>query len=231
MNGDDITELGWREWASVIVIGIAAAIVGWGEPRMPPSDDKDRSKEDLAPEFTRLVRMLKDRTQKQDWHTFPRDPDAASQPGLYSWWADNEARSLIGSVLGVEVPSLIYVGQAGAGDSTATLSSRILDRHFGGDASFSTLRRTLTSVLRKPLHLDLEAPGKLTAESNARVSTWMRAHLQVVIAPFGNRDLLERVERRAIGALDPPLNLKHVKLTKSRLLLKKLRSELGDGAN
>lgn len=30
-----------------------------------------------------------------------------SGPGLYSWWADDEARAIIGTVLGTGVPAMI----------------------------------------------------------------------------------------------------------------------------
>ena len=55
--------------------------------------------------------------------------------------------------LAVDV-GLIYAGQAGAGNSHATLGSRIRGNHLGSDIYGSTFRLTLASALRTSLALE-----------------------------------------------------------------------------
>lgn len=95
-----------------------------------------------------LAAALGDGRRAEPPASFPLDPNTASYPGLYSWWADDAARSTIAAQLGLAVPSLIYAGQAGATrwpsgtKSSATLKSRIRGNHIRGNASSSTFRLT-----------------------------------------------------------------------------------------
>src|SRR5437588_7226457 len=68
-----------------------------------------------------LVDRLKDRSHSESAATFPTDRAAVEYPGLYSWWADDEALSMLSTLFGVQMPPLIYAGQAGA---TSTRSRR-----------------------------------------------------------------------------------------------------------
>ena len=103
----------------------------------------------------RLVAVLSDSARAESLRKFPVDGGAAARPGLYSWWADTEARKQLGRILGTPMPSLIYVGQTGATQrrrgikSKSTLKHRIRT-HINGDASNSTFRLTISAILCEP---------------------------------------------------------------------------------
>lgn len=157
---------------------------------------------------------------------------AASRPGLYSWWADKEARDVIGLELGAEIGALIYAGQAGATrqpsgtPSKATLRSRIMQNHINGNACSSTFRLTLSAVLLRPLGLRVAKPGRLTPESRAAVSAWIRRHLRVATISFDNPDSLGEVEDAVLEFLDPPLNLDGRSSTPARRRITILRRQI-----
>jgi hypothetical protein len=160
------------------------------------------------------------------------DRKALTSAGLYSWWADEDAREVIGLALGTEIPPLIYVGQAGATKrpsgtpSQATLGSRIAGQHAGGNIGSSTFRLTISAILADALDLHCDATGSLRADSNATVTNWIREHLRVATVDVEDRDTLGALEAEIVGAIDPPLNLDHVPATPSRRRLKELRSNL-----
>src|SRR5437868_3720465 len=143
-----------------------------------------------------LVRRLSDPANSESAAGFPADRAATGYPGLYSWWADDEALSMLYRLFGVRMPSLIYVGQTGATStrsgrlSSATLHSRICKNHLGGNVGASTFRKTVSAVLLEPLALRLSGPACLDKPSNHAVSDWMRVHLRVVTAPYDDRVLL-----------------------------------------
>ncbi len=177
--------------------------------------------------------------------TLLADPAAAREPaminrggeydvaGLYSWWADDDARKIIGSVLGCEAPALVYVGQAGATKmpsgtrSSATLASRIAEQHAKGAIGASTFRKTIASIVIDELALEVENENRLVADSNRRLSSWIAEHLRVNPVPFDDRDRLGELEGRVVSALDPLLNLQHVAPTEPRQRLRRLRGALG----
>ncbi len=127
-------------------------------------------------EMERVSAILRDPSMAQPAADFPAGQAHADAAGLYSWWVDGEGRAIFVSQFGVPFPELIYAGQAGATSSragverSATLRSRITVNQIRGNIESSTFRQTLTAVLLDPLGLKLERPGKLAAESNARVS-------------------------------------------------------------
>jgi hypothetical protein len=180
-----------------------------------------------------LVNRLVDPANSEPASAFPADSVAAAHPGLYSWWGDDEALSLLSRRFGVRMPALIYAGQAGATSTRsrrvriATLQSRICSNHLGGNVGSSTFRKTLTALLLQPLGLRLSRPGCLEKASNDALSDWIRVHLRVVIAPYPDRDQLAEVEAIVLGRIDPPLNLKGMPLTLTRATLSALRSQLG----
>ncbi len=180
-------------------------------------------------------RILADEASSCPPALFPSDPTVASNPGLYSWWADGEARRQIGAVLHFEVPPLIYAGQAGATQwpsarkSSATLASRIRANHINGNASSSTFRLTISAILMDPLELSVAKPGRLNPGDRKRVSTWIREHLKVSIAPYADRDSLEELEKQLLEALDPPLNLQGMPSTPIRTRLSQLRKRITNG--
>jgi hypothetical protein len=165
--------------------------------------------------------------------TFPVDARAAANPGLYSWWGDDDGRAVLASALEVDaLPPLLYAGQAGATKwpsgkrSNATLRSRIGQQHIRGNARSSTFRLTLSTILLVEFGLTPAPGGRLTPDSNRVVSEWIAAHLRVAIVPFTDRDRLGVVEAAVVGRLDPPLNLDHCASSAIRSRLTELRRAL-----
>ena len=118
-----------------------------------------------------LVDRLTDPINSESAAMFPADPVATEYPGLYSWWADDEALNILSTLFGVRMPSLIYAGQAGATSTrsrrirSATLRSRICTNHLSGNVGSSTFRKTLTAVLLEPLALGFLGPQHLDKAS------------------------------------------------------------------
>lgn len=129
-------------------------------------------------------------------------------PGLYSWWADKPALNVFKEVLDVELPELIYAGQAGASKNVnrATLGSRIA-LHTHGTIGASTFRRTLGAILREPLKLTLNALELRYPSSERTLSEWIRSHLWVAVFPYSDRRSLATLEESVLKILDPPFNL------------------------
>ena len=177
----------------------------------------------------RVVTLLSDPRRSEHPRAFPADSLAADHAGLYSWWADAEARELFLRASGYPVGKLIYVGQAGATKwpsgrkSSATLKSRIRGNHLRGNLSSSTFRLTISALLHEALNLRLAEPGKLMLEDNRRVSEWIRDHLRVAIVSFEDREALKGLEEAVLDALDPPLNLDGRPATALRQRLTDLR--------
>lgn len=143
-------------------------------------------------------------------------------PGLYSWWVDDAGALDLTEGLGHPIDSgLIYAGLAGATRSRSgkkssnTLWGRIRVMHLGGRHDFSTFRRTLGAVLA--------AQRGEPAIDEERLSTWMYEHLRVVAIPVADADILDQLETRVLGALDPPLNLAKMRRTPVRERLTDLR--------
>lgn len=149
----------------------------------------------------------------------------ADRPGLYSWWVDDEGAAALSAGLGLTLkPGLVYAGLAGATrwpsgqQSRNTLWLRIATMHLAGNHEFSTFRRTLGAILA--------AGNGSTQVNEQRLSQWMKVHLRVITVPLEDRDELGRVEKRVLGALDPPLNLQGMSATPLRQRLKVLRREV-----
>src|SRR5438552_1138242 len=86
-----------------------------------------------------LVDRLTDPANAESAAGFPLDRAATEHPGLYSWWADDETQRILSTLFGVQMPALIYAGQAGATSTrsrrirSATLRSRICTNHLNGN--------------------------------------------------------------------------------------------------
>jgi hypothetical protein len=164
--------------------------------------------------------------------SFPAGTGLGDEPGLYSWWADDEGLTDLSAPFGVRLPPLIYAGQAGATSSrsgverVATLHSRIGGNHLHGNIRSSTFRNTLTAVLFEPLELRLAGPHRLESASNAAISAWMCEHLRIAVAPYPNRANLAAVEDEVLARIDPPLNLMGMSATPVRSRVKELRRRL-----
>ena len=215
-------------------IGSAAAELAGHTTRPTPEHQlrPGRSSVDLSSEISALVRQLTCQDAATKPALFPADARQAARPGMYSWWGDDEACNVLGEAVGMHLPPLLYVGQAGAtrwpsgAKSAATLLSRIGTQHIRGNARSSTFRLTVSSLLADRLSLVPVKGGKLDPDSNAQVSAWIADHLRVVIAPFDDRDALGQVEKGVVAQLDPPLNLEHCRPSPARTRLTQLRGNL-----
>ncbi len=142
-------------------------------------------------------------------------------PGLYSWWVDEQGAADLSTGLGHALaPGLIYVGLAGArrsggSSSSNTLWGRITTMHLGTKHEFSTLRRSLGSILAS-------AFGQTSIDEH-QLTRWMHAHLRLVPVPVADADTLGDLESEILTELDPPLNLAKVATTPLRRQLTALR--------
>jgi hypothetical protein len=182
-----------------------------------------------------LAQRLRDPERPESAAAFPRDRAAAVQPGLYAWWADGHALSVLSAVLEASLPSLIYAGQAGATSwpsgrqGRATLRSRLASNHIGGNVRASTFRHTLAATAGPALGLEIIGPSRLTADSEQRLSAWICEHLRVAVEPFPDRDQLGAIEHAVLMILNPPLNLRGMPSSDARTRLRSLRRQLSAG--
>lgn len=144
-------------------------------------------------------------------------------PGLYSWWVDDPGAGDLSVGLEHDIAAgLIYAGLAGAtrkgaATSSNTLWGRIATMHLGKKHEFSTLRRSLGSILA---HTD----GQPSIDET-RLTLWMYAHLRVVLIPVADAHTLNDLETDILSELDPPLNLAKVGPTPLRQRLSALRKQ------
>ncbi len=150
---------------------------------------------------------------------------SAADPGLYTWWADDEGAGDLTRQLGHRVASgLVYGGRAGgirpSGVASAnTLWGRIATMHLGGRRRFSTFRVTLSACL---------SPEGGPAVGEGELTAWMHRHLRVAVLPLP----IEAVapgEVRLLELADPPLNLRDVAPTDLRRALSRRRAVLPEG--
>jgi hypothetical protein len=183
----------------------------------------------LSADAEQMVAALARHENAVDPRRFPRDQEAAARPGMYAWWGDEQARSMLGEEIGVGLPPMLYVGQAGATSwpsgrrSSATLKSRVGSQHIRGNARSSTFRLTISCLLLRRLRLRAIPGGKLDIDSNTIVSEWIADHLRVALVPYEDRDTLGAVEAEVVAQLDPPLNLGHCLPSHARQRLSELR--------
>lgn len=146
-------------------------------------------------------------------------------PGLYSWWVDAAGAEDLSRGLGHHIgPGLIYAGVAGAtrtggSKSRNTLWGRIATMHLGKKHKFSTLRRSLGSILA-------EANGQESIDE-VELTSWMHAHLSAITIPVADPDRIDALESALLAELDPPLNLAKVSKTPLRQRLSALRKRFG----
>lgn len=154
-----------------------------------------------------------------------RGGEGLKSPGMYSWWVDDAGAADLSTGLGHAVrPGLIYAGLAGAtraggSASSNTLWGRIATMHLGKKHEFSTLRRSLGSILAEA--------NKRPFIDEAELTRWMHAHLKVVPIPVQEADTLDQLETALLMELDPPLNLAKVGRTPLRQRLSALRKQYG----
>ena len=184
------------------------------EPNTPPNHDQS------AEAFAAVLREEANALPPAEF--LARGPAGLKVPGLYSWWADEQAATDLSSGLGHTIqPGMIYAGLAGATrwpsgkPSSNTLWSRIAGMHLGKRHEFSTFRRTLGAV-------QAHRQNSETVDEQA-LTQWMMAHLRVLAAPYEDADTLGRLETEVLRLLDPPLNLQGMPSTPVRLRLTELR--------
>lgn len=186
----------------------------------------------LAAQVRHASEVLRDPANAKPAAAFPEGQRDVEQAGLYAWTVDAAGAAALSTAFDVELPALIYAGQAGATSSRsgvergATLRSRIIGNHLRGNIRSSTFRKTLTAALFESLDLHLERPGKLDTPSNAMVSEWMRVHLHIATFACPDRATLADLEHGVLAALDPPLNLMGMAPTETRKRLKALRKQI-----
>lgn len=132
-------------------------------------------------------------------------------PGVYGWYFSGlDCLVPVAECHEVQGRRLLYVGIAPSRpSSSATLRSRIR-QHLKSNASGSTLRRTLGSLVAEGLGLQMRRVGKSErthfAAGEALLSEWMGEHARVcwtvVAEPW-------TVEGTVVTSLDLPLNLEH----------------------
>jgi len=140
----------------------------------------------------------------------PADPPAS--PGFYAWWARRGAlpdvpwRAHPTASLG-----LLYIGIAPSRvTSRATLRSRLLRQHIGGNVGSSTFRLGLAALLWETNGWvpRLSASGRpaLSDRDNQQLSEWQQVHLQVSWATVGEPWSIEAL---AVASMAPPMNREH----------------------
>jgi hypothetical protein len=142
----------------------------------------------------------------------PDDGGVPSGPGLYAWWTTTDdalhdlPRASQAKDSGLR---LLYVGIAPSrASSSATLRSRVLGQHVGGNLASSTFRRSLAALLwEQQGWRPVTTPGGKIAfarEDNAALTRWQEQHLRlawcVVFEPWTR-------EGELIAEMLPPLNL------------------------
>ncbi len=152
--------------------------------------------------------------------TWPGDLQNLESSGLYAWWVDSDGAEFITAQLGQTVPpGIVYIGQAGAAPSTASLGSRISHNHMGGKIRNSTIRLTTAAILLNELGNHVEGDRKLSGLGEKIVTRWLASHFHLTVAQYDDRDQLAAMEELVLGKLDPPLNLRGRPPTALRVVL------------
>jgi hypothetical protein len=103
---------------------------------------------------------------------------------------------------------LIYVGIAPArSSSSASLRSRVLRQHLGGNIGSSTFRQSLAALLSEEEGWCTRRSATralLTPEDNLALSAWQAKNLRLTWVGCGAP---WEIESEVIGLMQPPLNL------------------------
>jgi hypothetical protein len=161
-------------------------------------------------------------------------PELPAKPGLYAIYCDEAGWTDLG-LQEREVEEAVYVGKA-----EDSLVSRDLVSHFGnGRTGSSTVRRSFAALLRERLALSAvprnpSKPGHfasygLAPADDAKLTGWMREHLQIAVWPWDHTEPLADVERSVLQWLHPTLNIAGVQ-HRYRSLLQAKRKVMADQA-
>lgn len=145
-------------------------------------------------------------------------------PGLFAWHVDLDGARVLNRSLMLPVGAgVLHVGHAGAVgrhvDAVPSLRQLVQDVQLRGRSRQSTFRATLATVLHDPLGL--------RSLDDAQVEAWMEDHLTVVTWPVVERTSIVCLAHRVVEALEPPLNVDHLRATEMRRRLGELRREIG----
>lgn len=161
--------------------------------------------------------------------------EGLAKSGLYSWYVDAAGAKELSEGLGVRVKAgCIFVSEAGATiwpngrASRHTLLSQVAHDDLDGNISRSTFRLTLAAILKKQLKLKKRESGKLMEASENKLSDWMREHLSLAIYQHVAKDELNDLKDRVVREVDPPLNLRGMQPSDTRMQVSLLRKTLTD---
>jgi hypothetical protein len=143
-------------------------------------------------------------------------------PGLFAWHVDAEGARMLNRSLRLPVRAgVLHVGHAGAGglrpDAVTSLRHLVQDVQLRGRSRSSTFRGHLATILRRPL--------RMTSLDDPALTAWMGEHLTVVTWPTADRDGLHALAHHVVAALEPPLNVDHLRAADVRQRLAQLRAE------
>ena len=139
----------------------------------------------------------------------PADGGVPATRGFYAWWL-SDRRALPSVPLPTQPPPwLLYVGIAPSRPTSgATVRSRVLRQHVGGNLAASTFRRSLAALLWREHGWSpyVTTRGKLRfdREDDQALRAWQLANLRLTWAAADEPWLFER---QVIAALQPPLNV------------------------
>lgn len=109
-----------------------------------------------------------------------------ASPGIYGWWFRRGALDVPGAAYRErEGHQLLYVGIIPSRAASAGTLRKRLVQHVYGNASQSTLRRTLGVLLAEPLELTLalhNGRAHYGTDGEARITRWMQENARVAWA-------------------------------------------------
>lgn len=158
------------------------------------------------------------------------------EPGVYAWYFDKPPGIVpVRDCISVGIWKLLYVGIA-----TKDMRGRILNQHFHGNASCSTLRLSLGCLLNETLAISLVRRGSSSRlifgeQGEARLSKWMSEHARVAWRSdrreFRKKAFLKRLERFLVEErYSLPLNIDHNRKHPFCSKLKEIRKRCKRGA-
>lgn len=145
-------------------------------------------------------------------------------PGLFAWHVDADGARMLNRSLMLPVGAgVLHVGHAGAlgrwPDAVHSLRHLVQDVQLEGRSRCSMFRAGLATILSDPLSMStLDDPA---------LTVWMRRHLRVVTWPTAERDSIHALAHRVVAALEPPLNVDHLRAGEMRRRLAELRRRHG----
>jgi hypothetical protein len=136
-------------------------------------------------------------------------------PGIYFFYYSG-AQTVLAEEIVLATDTLLYIGK-----TETSQKSRNQKTHFSsGRTGGSVIRRTLATILAKPLSLQAIPRGKaahisdgkfqLTPDGEQRLTAWMQQHITIAFLPVtsGTTDI-KQLEHQFIVASAPLMNKNH----------------------